>query len=113
MPEYLLLLGVRADPWRALSSADRARMHRKIASWFGRLRASGRIRDQRKLGRANTATTVSLRDGLASVTIGPINGPDELLVASVVVDAPDADAAIELAKSWPVADAVVEVRPCS
>src|SRR5438093_743269 len=56
-----------------------------------------------------TATTIRKRSGKAAVLEGPFIESKEHVGGFLMVDVPDLDAAIAIAKSWPGGD--VEVRP--
>jgi hypothetical protein len=62
------------------------------------------------LADADTATTVRVRQGRVAVTDGPVTG--EAPGSFLLVDVDDLDAAIAVARRWPVAErGSVEVRP--
>ena len=61
-----------------------------------------------------TATTVKLRRRLAVVADGPFSEAKEVIGGFSVIDVPDLDAAIAIAKTWPVLElpgVSVEIRP--
>jgi hypothetical protein len=62
---------------------------------------------------ASTATTVRVRDGRTLTTDGPFSETKEALGGYYLLDAPDLDAAIELAGRIPAArmGGAIEVRP--
>jgi hypothetical protein len=66
-----------------------------------------------QLQSATTATTVRVRDGAALTTDGPFPETKEALGGYYLLEAPDLDAAIELAARIPAArmGGAVEVRP--
>jgi hypothetical protein len=102
------------------SEEDRARQERmtaevyqqefaKVMQWLQdlgpKLVASGRFQPPA------TATTVRFReDGSPTVTDGPFIEAKEAIGGFAVVDLPDLDEALKLAKAWP-ARGSVEVRP--
>lgn len=59
-----------------------------------------------------TATTVRVRDGKAAVTDGPFAETKEQLAGFYLIDAPDLDRAIEVARGLPPARiGSIEIRP--
>jgi hypothetical protein len=82
----------------------------KIYAWYGEHQAE--ISDSgAELQPAETATTVK-HGGV--VLDGPFNEAKEVVGGFSVIDVPDMDAAIELAKSWPhleLPGVGVEIRP--
>jgi hypothetical protein len=67
------------------------------------------IRGGERLEPSKTATTVRRVNGQMKVFDGPFIESKEQVGGYCLVDVPDLDAAIKLAKSWPAGD--VEVRP--
>lgn len=67
------------------------------------------IKGGARLDVTKNATTVRRVNGQMKVTDGPFVEAKEQVGGYCLVDVPDLDAAIRLAKSWPAGD--VEVRP--
>ena len=67
------------------------------------------IKGGERLDLSNTATTVRRVNGQMTVFDGPFIETKEQVGGYALIDVPDLDAAIKLAKSWPAGD--VEVRP--
>jgi len=73
---------------------------------------AGELDRGERLARADTATSVRVRGGKASVTDGPFAETKEHLGGFYLVDVPDLDRALELAAAIPTArTGVVEIRP--
>ncbi len=73
---------------------------------------SGELVAGDQLDRADTATSVRLRNGTATITDGPFVETTEVIGGYYVVDVKDLDRALELAAQIPSArSGVVEVRP--
>lgn len=107
--KYMLML-VRSDQeWEALS--DEERDYPAIARWFAELAQRGVLRGGEELQAARTATTVSWEGGRAILTDGPYMEAKETIGGFGIVDVPDLDAAIEIARTWPALGHRVEVRP--
>jgi hypothetical protein len=81
----------------------------RVVEWFqkyGSKAVSGE-----KLGDASTATTVRFKPGSKPIlTDGPFIEGKEIIGGFTVVDVPDLDEALAMAKDWP-ANSIVEVRP--
>jgi len=107
--KYMLLL-VRSDAeWEALT--DEERDYETIARWFGDLARRGVLQGGAELEAARTATTVSWEGGRPVLTDGPFVEAKETIGGFGVVDVPDLDAAIEIARTWPARGHRVEIRP--
>ena len=107
--EYMLLL-VRDDAeWEGLSPSEQD--YASIGRWWAELAQRGVLRDGRELKAARTATTVRW-DGLKTmVTDGPFMEAKETIGGYGVIDVPDLDAALQIARSWPARGHQVEIRP--
>jgi hypothetical protein len=76
------------------------------------LRKSGKYIAAEALKPIDTATTVRVRNGKVSVTDGPFAETKEQLAGFYLIDAPNLDAAIQVAAKIPPARAgSIEVRP--
>ena len=89
----------------------------RVVKWNEENSAAGRLLEGHRLQPASTATTVRLQhaqdgmpNGKALVTDGPFIDAKERIGGYVIIDVPDLDAAIAMAKSWP-AGGTVEIRP--
>jgi len=59
-----------------------------------------------------SARTVRVRQGVAAVTDGPFAESKEVIAGFILIDVPDIDAAMEVARNIPMATVgAVEVRP--
>ena len=109
--KYMLMFVGTEDDWEAFSAEDRKKAYEEIGKWWGEHSTAGRIVGGEELKPTHTATTVRrLADGKIAVTDGPFIESKETLGGYAIVDVPDLDAAIELAKTWPPLQ-TVEVRP--
>lgn len=76
------------------------------------LQAAGVQKDGAGLQSSQTATTVTTNGGVQSIHDGPFAESREELGGYYVIDVPDLDAALAIARRVPVADGgKVEVRP--
>jgi hypothetical protein len=88
----------------------------RVDEWSKEHSAAGRLLEGHRLQPSSTATTVRLQHdhngmpGKALVTDGPYIDAKERIGGYVIIDVPDLDAAIAMAKSWP-AGGTVEIRP--
>jgi len=107
--KYMLML-VRSDAeWEALT--DEERDYEAIGRWFGQLAERGVLQGGAELQAARTATTVSWEGARPVLTDGPFMEAKETIGGFGVVDVPDLDAAIEIARTWPARGHRVEIRP--
>ena len=90
-------------------------IHDEVWAWFGEHDAAGRISDMgAHLQPATTATTVKSGDGVPVVVDGPFSESKEVVGGFTVIDVPDLDAALAMARTWPplrLPGVSVEVRP--
>jgi hypothetical protein len=108
--KYVLLLTRGA--WQdEASDEDKAAIYGQIGEWFGKYYASGTIVEANKLQEPHTATTVVIDNGSSTLIDRPLLEAKEAVGGYAVVDVADLDAALDLARTWPVPDGKVEVRP--
>jgi hypothetical protein len=108
MPRYVLLL-LEDEAWEKRADEERKRIYAAISPWVDDLRNKGILKGGDELQSKRTATTVRRKNGAMSVTEGPFIESKEHVGGFMMIEVPDLDAAIALAKSWPGGD--VEVRP--
>ena len=108
MPTYVLML-LDDDAWEKQSKDEMKRSYAAINTWVDDLRKKGIMKGGEELQSKRTATTVRRNNGAISVTEGPFIESKEHVGGFMMIEVPDLDAAIALAKSWPGGD--VEVRP--
>jgi len=108
MPQYVLML-LEDESWEKRSDDERKRAYAAIRIWVNDLRMKGIMKGGEELQSKRTATTVRRNNGAISVTEGPFIESKEHVGGFMMIEVPDLDAAIALAKSWPGGD--VEVRP--
>ncbi len=83
-----------------------------VMRWWGEHARAGRIIGGHQLRSASTATTVRWKGGQPVVTDGPFVEAKETIGGYGILDVPDLDAAIAIAKSWPAPqNHLVEIRP--
>ena len=108
MPTYVLML-LDDDAWEKQSKDEMKRSYAAINTWVDDLRKKGIMKGGEELQSKRTATTVRRNNGAISVTEGPFIESKEHVGGFMMIEVPDLDAAIAIAKSWPGGD--VEVRP--
>jgi hypothetical protein len=107
MPHYMLMF-VGDEAGRAgRSKEEMDRGMAAVGKWWSENQAV--IKGGERLDLTKTATTVRRVNGQMKVFDGPFIETKEQVGGFALVDVPDLDAAIRLAKSWPMGD--VEVRP--
>jgi hypothetical protein len=95
-----------------LSAVERAAWEVDDAAFHAELRDRYCIVHGEPLAEADTATTVRIHHGHATVTDGPFVDSSEPLSDILVIDVPDLDSALDLARRCPAARVgAVEVRP--
>lgn len=97
------------EEWEALT--DEERDYPAIMRWFEDLGRRGILQGGEELQPARTATTVSWEAGRSILTDGPFMESKETIGGFGVIEVPDLDAAIEIARSWPAQSHRVEIRP--
>ena len=103
--KYLCLVYLSAENWNACSDSA-------CAAYAGQLQDSGHLIDGKPLHPVQTATTVRVRNGQATITDGPFAETKEALAGFYLIDARDLNEAIQLASKIPPARfGSIEVRP--
>jgi len=108
--KYVLLLTRGA--WQESGTAEKqAEVFSGIMEWFGRHRGDGTIVEANQLQPPQTATTVVLDRGSSTLVDRPLLEAKEAIGGYAVIDVADLDAALAVARSFPMPDGKVEVRP--
>jgi hypothetical protein len=110
--KYMLMFVDDQEAFHSVPDEQKAQVYQQIGEWWGRHSAEGRIVGGEQLQPPSTATTVrhSRNGGQPVTTDGPFIEAKENIGGFAIVEVPDLDAALELARTWP-ARGVVEVRP--
>jgi hypothetical protein len=93
------------------SDEERAEVFERIGGWFATHRADGTIIEANQLQPPGTATTVVFERGASTMIDRPLLEAKEAIGGYAVVEVPDLDTALALARSFPVPDGKAEVRP--
>ena len=114
--KYVLMFCDTPSLYDSVSEADAKATYQEVYGWFERYAAEGKIADGgAELQPVTTATTVKSGDGGAAVVVdGPFSEAKEVVGGFTVVDVPDLDEALAMARTWPPLKhpgVSVEVRP--
>lgn len=108
--KYVLLL-TRGEWQESGTEAEQAEVFGGIMEWFEHHRSEGTIIEANQLQSPQTATTVVLDHGTSTLVDRPLLEAKEAIGGYAVVDVADLDAVLALARSFPMPDGKVEVRP--
>jgi hypothetical protein len=108
--KYVLLL-TRGAWQESETEAEKAETFGGIMKWFESHWADGSVIEANQLQPPDTATTVVLDRGSSTIVDRPLLEAKEAIGGYAVVDVADLDAALALARSFPMPDGKVEVRP--
>ena len=106
---YVLLLSRGA--WQDEPGPDCDAVFARIGAWWGERAASGTIVGGQRLAPPETATTLVVDEAGATVVDGPFIESKDAIGGFALIEARDLDDAISIARSFPVPDGRVEVRP--
>jgi hypothetical protein len=106
--KYMLMFTSDGDGTDAAPPEAVQAMYAKVGEWWSEHSASGALVDGHQLQPPGTATTVA--PGTGEVTDGPFLDSRESIGGYGIVEAPDLDTVIAMARTWP-ASAHVEIRP--
>jgi hypothetical protein len=104
--KYLLMFVGEED----LSEEEGAKTMQEVGTWWGKYTQTGAIVGGERLHPSAQATTVHFDGGKPTVVDGPFAETKESIAGYALINVPDLDAALEMAKSWP-ASPIVEIRP--
>src|SRR5262245_31016420 len=110
--KYLCLVYVEEKTLNAVPKDQRQTLSDESMAYCDQLRKAGQLLAASPLHPVETATTVRVRDGKASVTDGPFAETKEQLGGFLMIDVRDLNDAIRVASNFPAARiGSVEVRP--
>jgi hypothetical protein len=107
---YMMLL----SHWEAppeMAPAERERTVAGVMRWWGEHQTSGVIVDGLQLQPPATATTVVIAEGSSTLIDGPYLESKEGIGGYGLLEVPDLDAALDLARTWPLPGSRIELRP--
>jgi hypothetical protein len=109
---YALLAYARPGAFAALTDEERAAWEADDAAFNAEITDRGYVVSGEQLAEADIATTVRIDNGIAMLTDGPFADVTEHLGGFLVIDVPDLDTALDLARRCPAArTGPLEVRP--
>jgi hypothetical protein len=108
---YMLLLTRGAWQEDDAPAAEREKVYERIGAWWGARAAEGTIVGGEQLAPPQLATTLVIADGGSTVLDGPFLESKEAIGGYALVDVQNIEQAIEVARTFPVPDGRVEVRP--
>jgi hypothetical protein len=85
------------EAWERQTAEEKRREIAEVQSWFGEHGAAGRITGGEELGWPHEARTVRKK----GITDGPFIETKEILGGFIVVEVPDHETAVEMARTWP------------
>lgn len=108
--KYMLML--TQGEWQESGSDEvKAEVFGQIMDWWGKQVADGTIVEGYKLQGPATATTVVLEAGESTLIDRPLLEAKEAVGGYAIIEVDDLDAALSVARSFPMPDGKVEVRP--
>jgi hypothetical protein len=108
--KYMLMLTRGA--WQESGSEEtKADVFGQIMEWWGKQVADGTIVEGHQLQPPVTATTVVHEAGESTLIDRPLLEAKEAVGGYAIIDVEDLDAALSVARSFPMPDGKVEVRP--
>jgi len=110
---YMLLIYRDESQWDASPLSERKAAFEAAVAYSEDLRSRGLYEGGEPLELSNTATTVRMRDGKATVTDGPFAETKETLGGYSIIDAKDLDEVLAIVRHHPLVKAglSIEVRP--
>ncbi len=107
--QYMVIMARSDEEWEALSPSEQDM--EGIGRWWGELVQQGVVVSGCQLQPARSATTVRWRNGKPLVSDGPFVESKETIAGFGILDVPDLDAALAIARTWPAQSHAVEIRP--
>lgn len=108
--KYMLLL-TRGEWQESGSDKEKDAVFAEITQWWGRQYAEGKMVAGHQLQAPDTATTVVIERGRSVLIDRPLIEAKEAIGGYGVLEAADLDEALAIARTFPVPDGKVEVRP--
>ena len=110
MAQYMLLLYDDPSKWKAMSPEDMQKAIQKFFAWREKVCSQGVLLGSHKL--ADDPGRVMRGKGQVRVTDGPYSETKEVLGGYFLIEAPDYNAAVDLARDCPALEynGTIEVR---
>jgi len=108
--KYMLL--ITQGEWLTNGNeAERDKSMEKVAEWWGKMFATGKMVGGQQLHPPDTATTVVIERGKSTILDRPLMEAKEAIGGFGILDVADLDEAVTIVKSMPQPDGKVEIRP--
>ena len=107
---YVMLLS-HWEPPADMAPAERDEMVAEVSQWWQARQASGAIVGGLQLQPPATATTVVIAGGRSTLIDGPYLESKDGIGGYGLLEVPDLDAALALARTWPLPGSRIELRP--
>lgn len=98
--QFVLLFAGAEDPAKALPKEADDRYYQEAGRWFEEHGKAGRVKGGKELEPSRTAKTVRWRKGELVVSDGPFIEAKEGIGGFAILEVPDWQTAIEMAKEW-------------
>ena len=110
--KFLVMIYPDPDLLAAMPEGEFKSTMRQCLEHADELRREGRLLDAQMLQPTNTAKSLRTKNGTVTVVDGPFAETKEVLGGFNVIEAPNIDEAVEIARAFPWTDiGCVEVRP--
>jgi hypothetical protein len=108
--KYMLLF--TRGGWQENGTEDEvADVYAQLGPWFAKLRAEGTYVEGARLEAPGSATTVVIEEGRSLLVDRPLMEAKEAVGGYGIVEVADLDEALSIARTFPVPDGKIEVRP--
>ena len=113
MPQYMMIICQDNAQRDAIPPDEFGKQLQKVGEWWQANEKAGKLVAGvgNRLQDADTARTVRINNGSTAVTDGPFAETKETIGGFGLINAPNIEAAVEIAKGWPAPHATIEVRP--
>lgn len=108
--KYMLLL-TRGEWQETGSDEERDAIFAEITQWWQQQYATGKMVTGQQLQPPDTATTVVIERGQSVLVDRPLMEAKEAIGGFGILDAANLDEALAIARTFPVPDGKIEVRP--
>ena len=113
MPQFMMIICQDNAQRDAIPPDEFGKQLQKVGEWWQANEQAGNLVAGvgNRLQDADTARTVRINNGSTAVTDGPFAETKETIGGFGLINAPNIEAAVEIAKGWPAQGATIEVRP--
>lgn len=108
--KYMLLL-TRGEWQEDGTDEEKAAVFAEVTQWWGRQFAEGKMVAGHQLQAPETATTVVIERGQSMLVDRPLMEAKEAIGGYGILETANLDEALAIARSFPVPDGKLEVRP--